>query len=121
MTGRSQDAWLLSVDFGTTATAGAMTVGQSAEVVSIDNAPRMPSMVCWKEPSNGTPGRLLLGDAAENEAVLTPQCVERSPKRKIAQEFILLGSERIRVTDAIGQIFRHSAGRGHPVARRPLA
>ena len=121
MTSRSEDAWLLSVDFGTTATAGAMTVGQSAEVVEIDNAPRMPSMVCWKEPSNGAPGQLLLGDAAENEAVLAPQCVERSPKRKIAQEFILLGSERIRVTDAIGQIFRHVLDQAVPVhgGRRP--
>ena len=107
MTGHLEDAWLLSVDFGTTATAAAMTVGETADVVDIDNAPRMPSMVCWKEPSNGAPGQLLLGDAAENEAVLAPQCAERSPKRKIAQDFILLGSERISVTDAIGQIFRH--------------
>ena len=121
MTGRSEDAWLLSVDFGTTATAAAMTVGEKAEVVDIDNAPRMPSMVCWKEPSNGTPGQLLLGDAAENEAVLAPQCAERSPKRKIAQEFILLGSERIRVTDAIGQIFEHVLDQAVPVhgGRRP--
>ena len=121
MTRSSEDAWLLSVDFGTTATAAAMTVGQSAEVVDIDNAPRMSSMVCWKEPSNGAPGRLLLGDAAENEAVLAPQCVERSPKRKIAQEFILLGSERVRVTDAIGEIFRHVLEEAVPVhgGRRP--
>ncbi len=121
MTGRSEDAWLLSVDFGTTATAGAMAVGRRAEVVAIDNAPRMSSMVCWKEPSNGTPGRLLLGDAAENEAELAPQCAERSPKRKIAQEFILLGSERIRVTDAIGEIFRHVLEEATPVqgGRRP--
>jgi hypothetical protein len=121
MTGRSEDAWLLSVDFGTTATAAAMTVGEKAEVVDIDNAPRMPSMVCWKEPSNGNPGQLLLGDAAENEAVLAPQCAERSPKRKIAQEFILLGSERIRVTDAIGQIFEHVLEEAVPVhgGRRP--
>ena len=121
MTGRSEHAWLLSVDFGTTATAAAMTVGEKAEVVDIDNAPRMPSMVCWKEPSNGTPGQLLLGDAAENEAVLAPQCAERSPKRKIAQEFILLGSERIRVTDAIGQIFEHVLEEAVPVhgGRRP--
>jgi len=121
MTGRSKDAWLLSVDFGTTATAAAMTVGETAEVVDIDNAPRMPSMICWKEPSNGAPGRLLLGDAAENEAVLAPQCAERSPKRKIAQEFILLGSERIRVTDAIGQIFEHVLDEAVPVhgGRRP--
>ena len=78
-------------------------------------------MVCWKEPSNGTPGQLLLGDAAENEAVLAPQCAERSPKRKIAQEFILLGSERIRVTDAIGQIFGHVLEEAVPVhgGRRP--
>jgi Hsp70 protein len=121
MTGRPEDAWLLSVDFGTTATAAAMTLGEKAEVVDIDNAPRMPSMVCWKEPSNGTPGQLLLGDAAENEAVLAPQCAERSPKRKIAQEFILLGSERIRVTDAIGQIFGHVLEEAVPVhgGRRP--
>ena len=64
-------------------------------------------MVCWKAASNGSPGRLLVGDAAENESVLAPQSAVRCPKYKISQDFMLLGSERIRVTDAIGQIFRY--------------
>jgi molecular chaperone DnaK (HSP70) len=107
MTGRVSQGWLLSIDFGTTATAGAMRDNGDGELVEIDNERRMPSMVCWKEKSNGTPGRLLVGDEAENEAAFAPHCLERCPKRKLGQEFILLGSERMRVTDAIGQIFRH--------------
>jgi molecular chaperone DnaK len=106
--------WVLSIDFGTTATAGAMSVDDDEEVIEIDNAPRMPSMVCWKEGTNGTPGRLLLGEEAENEAILAPQCLERCPKRKLGQEFMLLGSERVRVTDAIAEIFMHVLGEARP-------
>src|ERR1700736_51732 len=99
--------WILSIDFGTTTTAWAVSGGGGEDVVEIYHAPRMPSLVCWTEASDGGQGRLLLGEAAEHEAILAPQCLERCPKRKLAEEFMLLGSERIRVTDAVGQIFRH--------------
>jgi hypothetical protein len=91
-----------------------MSAGEDAELVEIDDAPRMPSMVCWKEASNGSSGRLLLGDEAENTAILSPQCLERCPKRKFGQEFMLLGSERVRVTDAIGAIFLHVLAEASP-------
>jgi molecular chaperone DnaK len=115
MTSSRARGWVLSIDFGTTSTAGAMTVGDGEELVEIDNAPRMPSIVCWKEPSNGSPGRLLLGEEADNEAVRAPQCVERCPKRKLAgADYLLLGSEQIRVTDAIAAIFGHVVAEASP-------
>lgn len=95
----------LAIDFGTTATAAAISSRGREQLVEIDGSPRMPSIVCWKAPENGGEGRLLLGEAAENEAALAPHCVERCPKRKLGQELMLLGEARIRVTDAVAQIF----------------
>ena len=121
MTVRSPQDWVLSIDFGTTATAGATRSNGDVELVEFYDSRRMPSMVCWKEASSGAPGRLLLGDQAENEAGFAPQCVERCPKRRLGQEFMLLGSERVRVTDAIGHIFEHVIGVATPRrgGRRP--
>lgn len=95
----------LAIDFGATATAAAISGQGGEQLIEIDGAPRMPSIICWKLPTDGGAGRLLLGEAAENEAALAPHRVERCPKRKLGQEFMLLGEARIRVTDAVAQIF----------------
>lgn len=104
MSGRSDD-WVLAIDFGTTATAAATSRNGVEQIVEIDGSPRMPSMVCWSATGAGRTGRLLLGEAAENEAILAPEALERCPKGKLGQEFVYLGAAQVRVTDAVGQIY----------------
>ena len=57
--------WVLAIDFGTTSTAVAMAVDGRVELVEIDGAPRMPSMVFWREGTGGHTGRLILGEEAD--------------------------------------------------------
>ncbi len=108
--------WAFAVDFGTTSTAAAMAVGGRVELVEIDGGRRMPSAVFWREgPAEGT-GRLVLGEQAEDLAVRAPWYMERTPKRRIGDEFLLLGDQEIRVVDAVGAIFRRMVDEA--IARR---
>ena len=100
--------WVLAVDFGTTSTAAAIRVNGAVQRVTIDGALSMPSMVFWRE-GTGPPGtgRLVLGQDADEGLGLAPWCVERTPKRRIGDELILLGERgqvELRVTDVVGQI-----------------
>lgn len=100
--------WVLAVDFGTTSTAAAIRIDGTTQRVAIDGALSMPSMVFWRE-GTGSPGtgRLVLGQDADEGLGLAPWCVERTPKRRIADDVIVLGEHgqvELRVTDVIGQI-----------------
>jgi molecular chaperone DnaK (HSP70) len=96
--------WVLAIDFGTTSTAAAMRFDDRVQLVAIDGAPHMPSMVFWREGTVGAPGELILGRRVENLASRAPWCLERTPKRRIGEEFMQLGEQRVRVTDAISEI-----------------
>ena len=93
--------WVLSIDFGTTTTAAAITDGDRVELVEIDGSPRMPSVVLASES-----GDLVVGAAAEQQLALTPERAERTPKRRIGDEIMLLGSRAVRPVDAVAAIFR---------------
>ena len=54
-------------------------------------------------------GKLLLGDIAENASTLAPWCFERSPKVKLGQQYMLLGDQRVSVTEAVGQVLKKVA------------
>jgi hypothetical protein len=99
--------WTLSVDFGTSYTAAAMANGSGPEVVEIDGLPRMLSNVFWRDSDAG--GHLVLGDEAENSAATEPECFERCPKRRIQDDFLLLGGHQLRVVEAVAKIIEHSA------------
>ena len=99
-------SWVLSVDFGTSATSAAMGRDGGAQLVAVDGGlPRMLSNVFWHQSS----GHLLLGDVADNASATMPWCYEPCPKRKLGQEYLLLGDERVRVSDAVGAILRSVA------------
>ena len=99
-------AWVLSVDFGTSSTAAAMGRDGGAQLVGVDGGlPRMLSNVFWHDSR----GQLLLGDVADNASATMPWCYEPCPKRKLGQEFLLLGDERVRVSDAVGAILQSVA------------
>jgi hypothetical protein len=87
--------------------AWAMSIGGEEHVVRIDDQSRMPSMVFLPEGSDGDPGGLLVGQRAEDAGMAAPERFEPSLRRRFGEEFVLLGSERVRVTDAVGQIFKY--------------
>lgn len=98
-------AWRLAIDFGTSSTSAAMARGALVEPVPVEGLPSILSNVFWHEPTH----RLLLGEAAEDAAAAAPWCFEPYPKRRLGDEFMRLGDERVRVTDAVGAILRRVA------------
>jgi molecular chaperone DnaK len=103
------DDWVLAIDFGTTSTAAAIRVDGRVQLVAIEGAPQMPSMVFWREGTVGAHGELVLGRRIENLASRAPWCLERTPKRRIADESMQLGDQQVRVVDAIAEILRKVA------------
>ena len=102
--------WVLAIDFGTTSTAAAMQVDGVVQRVEVDGSPRMPSLVFWREGTGSTQtGRLVLGEEADELSSLAPWCLERTPKRRIGDEFMRLGDKELRVTEVIGAILRKVA------------
>jgi molecular chaperone DnaK len=97
--------WRLAIDFGTSSTAAAMARGEVIESVPVEGLPRILSNVFWQESTH----RLLLGEAAENAAALAPWCFEPCPKRRLGDEFMRLGEERVRVTEAVAAILERVA------------
>ena len=82
-----------------------MARGALVESVPVEGSPSILSNVFWHEPTR----RLLLGEAAEDAAAAAPWCFEPYPKRRLGDEFMRLGDERVRVTDAVGAILRRVA------------
>ncbi len=66
-------------------------------------------MVFWREGTGGHTGRLVLGEEADVLSSRAPWCLERTPKRRIGDEYLLLGEQQVRMTDAIGAILRKAA------------
>ena len=93
--------WILAVDFGTTTTSAAMGVGAEAEVVEVDGAARMPSVVLATSS-----GDLVVGAAAEAQMGLAPERAERTPKRRLGDEVMLLGDRPVRPVEAVAAILR---------------
>lgn len=92
-------SWILAIDFGTTTTSAAMGGGQSAEVVEMDGAARMPSVVLATES-----GDLVVGAAAEAQLGFSPERAERTPKRRLGDETMLLGDRPVRPVDAVAAV-----------------
>jgi outer membrane biosynthesis protein TonB len=99
--------WILAIDFGTSSTAAARRIGDHVELIQLEGGPRMPSMVFWREGTGGaSTGHLVLGNEADELSTLAPWCLERSPKRRLGEEFMQLGEKQLRVLDVVGQILR---------------
>jgi hypothetical protein len=96
--------WILAIDFGTTTTSAAMGVDGRAEVVEIDGAARMPSVVLATDS-----GDLVVGSAAEAQVALAPERAERTPKRRLGDEMMLLGPRPVRPVEAVAAILETMA------------
>ncbi len=95
----SGDHWVLGVDVGTSRSAGAMANG-AITPLEVDGNRWMPSMVLL-DPD----GNLVVGAAADHQAGVYPDRVERTPKRHLgAGAPLLLGGQPVAVEDAIGRL-----------------
>src|SRR5690554_3678357 len=93
------DRWVLGVDVGTSRSAGAMANG-TVTPLEVEGNRWMPSMVLL-DPD----GHLVVGSAADHQAGVYPDRVERTPKRYIGGAApLLLGGQAVAVQDAIGRL-----------------
>lgn len=93
------DDWVLGVDVGTSRSAGAMANGVVTPL-EVDGNRWMPSMVLL-DPD----GHLVVGAAADNQAGVYPDRVERTPKRHLGGSTpLLLGGQPVEVQAAIAKL-----------------
>jgi molecular chaperone DnaK (HSP70) len=97
--------WTLCVDLGTTSTAAAVAIGDERRLVELDGRASMPSAVLV--PPEGD--ELVVGVAAEAQATMYPDRVERTPKRRVGDPLLLLGGRAIEPADALAALLRHAA------------
>ncbi len=99
--------WILAIDFGTTSTAAARRVGDRVETIQLQGGPRMPSMVFWREGTGGEQtGRLVFGQEADQLSGVAPWALEKTPKRRLGEEYMLLGEKQLRVVEVVAAILR---------------
>jgi actin-like ATPase involved in cell morphogenesis len=114
--------WRLAIDFGTSSTAAAIwspdrsghsgTGGSSgnggdassAELLSFGGVPHLPSVVLASES-----GSLVVGFAAEQQVGVAPERAERTPKRRLGDAVMLLGSRAVRPVEAVAAVFSATA------------
>lgn len=102
----SAAAWVLAVDFGTTATAAAVRGpdGTISGLVLADGAATMPSSVFA-----GSSG-LLVGKRADRAAADEPDRYEPTPKRCVGRRSVLLGDKEFRPADLIAAVYEAIIG-----------
>lgn len=94
--------WVLAMDFGTTATAAVVRIGDRIEPLTLDGAGRMPSSVFADEDS----GVLSVGQAADNAAAWALECYEPTPKRRVDDPIVVLGDQDFTPVELIAAVFR---------------
>ncbi|KAA0233222.1 MAG: Chaperone protein DnaK [Acidimicrobiales bacterium] len=88
------------MDFGTYRTSGAMAGGSGVTTLEIEGARWLSSTVVA-----GDGGLILVGAAAENQAGVHPDRVERTPKRHLGSGApLILGSETVEVAEAVAAL-----------------
>lgn len=91
----------VAVDFGTSTTCVAVSVaGGEPRVLVIDGHPFLPSAVYA-----GADGRLFVGQEADRQAAIDPARYEPTPKRRVDDGELLLGTTVLPVRDAVRAVF----------------
>ena len=94
--------WLMAIDVGSSSTAAAMVApGADPTLLSFGGSPVLPSGVLLTES-----GTLLVGTEAEQHIGASPDHYERSPKRRLGDQVILLGGRPVEPVDAIAAVLR---------------
>ena len=86
--------WQLGIDFGTSYTVGAVAQDGNVSVVDIesDGRARIPSSVFLTQD-----GEILVGTAAQHQAVFAPERYEPTPKRSLGEGQLFLGDRLVAV------------------------
>jgi hypothetical protein len=104
-----------AIDFGTSYTVAACQAGsQAASVLSLLSEGRLSSAVALDKN-----GRLQAGPYVDEALALTPDRVERTPKRCLDQPDVMLGGQPVQTTDLVAavlgyvrdELLRHFNGR----------
>lgn len=94
----------VAVDFGTSSTCVVASIyGREPQVVMIDGHPLMPSSVFCAED-----GTLFVGLEAERQAAVDPSRYEPTPKRRIDEGELLLGTTVVTVLDAVRAVLERA-------------
>ncbi|MGW5153334.1 Hsp70 family protein [Rhodococcus koreensis] len=98
--------WVLAIDFGTTATSAATRVdGQVLALTLPDGAGWMPSSVYADDT-----GGLLVGQAADNNALYALDRYEPTPKRRVGRPVVPLGDDEFPPAQLIGAVLEKVLG-----------
>jgi actin-like ATPase involved in cell morphogenesis len=96
-------AWQLGIDFGTSYTVAAVATEGNVTVVDVESngRSRMPSSVFISQD-----GEVLVGTAAQHQAVFAPERYEPTPKRALGEGDLFLGDDLVPVTDLVAAVLR---------------
>ena len=96
-------AWELGIDFGTSYTVAAASMNGAAAVVDMESSgrARIPSAVFLTEDDE-----ILVGTAAQHQAVFDPSRYEPTPKRSLGEGDLFLGDRVIPVSDLVAAVLR---------------
>lgn len=91
--------WCLGVDLGTSFSAGVMAAEGRFDVLEVEGERRIPSAVMLDER-----GTLVAGRIAQRGIAISPERVERNPKRYVGRGRMLLGGVPVEVADALAAL-----------------
>ncbi|GHH71292.1 hypothetical protein GCM10017673_24580 [Streptosporangium violaceochromogenes] len=91
--------WCLGVDLGTSFSAGVIAAEGRFDVLEVEGERRIPSAVMLDER-----GTLVAGRIAQRGIAISPERVERNPKRYVGRGRMLLGGVPVDVADAMAAL-----------------
>ena len=100
---RQMNEWSLGIDFGTSYTVAAVATGTSVSGVDVESngRDRIPSSVFLTEE-----GEILVGTAAQHQAVFAPSRYEPTPKRLIGDGDVFLEDRLVPVAELAAAVLR---------------
>jgi actin-like ATPase involved in cell morphogenesis len=95
--------WHLGIDFGTSYTVASVARENDISVIDVESSgrARIPSAVFLAQDDT-----ILVGTAAQHQAVFAPDRFEPTPKRSLGDGEIFLGDRLIAVTDLVAAVLR---------------
>lgn len=91
--------WCLGVDLGTSFSAGVIAAEGRFDILEVEGERRIPSAVMLDER-----GTLVAGRIAQRGIAISPERVERNPKRYVGRGRMLLGGVPVGVADAMAAL-----------------
>jgi molecular chaperone DnaK len=95
--------WDLGIDFGTSYTVGAVAIDGNVTTVDVESngRSRLPSSVFLS-----LDGQILVGTAAQHQAVFAPERYEPTPKRVLGEGELFLGDRLVPVSELAAAVLR---------------